>query len=495
MTAPPAGRPAFSRLLGREESTPIERAFADNTSIYCGEEKMKPIIRTIVFIATFVLIGVLIGYVAIKVGEYRLGGEQSASAEYAILRNAVSPITSEQELGDQFVRERLKSLYSASAHLLAVQVLDRNGLVVWKMPDESPYFASPATNPASVFRAPGMSTVIYMTPLPDGMKLMALYAILTQADISKILLVPIIVLAVWILFLIVLQITSKKKSAQEIDTAAYATQSFAPEETETIQTTVSSSEEEVSSMGLQELESAIEEKEEEVSALLHPEEIQPPEEVQPQQEASMPEREPEILPESPVEETPPAHEEFPETEQLEAKYPEQEQEEEGEFVAPQPEPTPKPREFFPATLSLNSLEQALSTELVRNQDLSLMLIHCELAGTSDPSALALGVTIKDYFASETLVYELDEGCYAAILPGSDAGAGLKLAVDLDDVLTATASLYKDLSEEPPFYFGISSRYARAIDPGRLYKEAFAALKHAHEDGSRILAFKPANLTE
>jgi hypothetical protein len=124
-----------------------------------------------------------------------------------------------------------------------------------------------------------------------------------------------------------------------------------------------------------------------------------------------------------------------------------------------------------------------------------MLIHCELAGTSDPSALALGVTIKDYFASETLVYELDEGFYAAILPGSDAGAGLKLAVDLDDVLTATASLYKDLSEEPPFYFGISSRYARAIDPARLHKEAFAALKHSHEDGSRILAFKPANLAE
>jgi len=66
-------------------------------------------------------------------------------------------------------------------------------------------------------------------------------------------------------------------------------------------------------------------------------------------------------------------------------------------------------------------------------------------------------------------------------------------VDLDDVLTTTASLYKDLSEEPPFYFGLSARYNRTISPDRLYREAFAALKEAQErSGSRILAFKPVS---
>ncbi|MEN6500284.1 MAG: hypothetical protein ABFC65_07085, partial [Rectinema sp.] len=175
---------------------------------------MKRIVRIILFIGTFVLIAGLVGFVALKIGELRLAGEQSASAEYAILRNAVAPITSEQELGDQFVRDRLKSLYSASAHLLAAQVLDRNGLVLWKIPDDSPYFASPATSPGSVFNAPGISTVIYMTPLPDGMKLMALYTTLSQRDVADILLVPIIVLAAWIVLLIVLQFVLKEKPVE-----------------------------------------------------------------------------------------------------------------------------------------------------------------------------------------------------------------------------------------------------------------------------------------
>jgi len=185
---------------------------------------MKRIVRIILFIGTFVLIAGLVGFVALKIGELRLAGEQSASAEYAILRNAVAPITSEQELGDQFVRDRLKSLYNASAHLLAAQILDRNGLVLWKIPDDSPYFASPATSPGSVFNAPGISTVIYMTPLPDGMKLMALYSTLSQRDVADILLVPIIVLAVWIVLLIVLQFVLKEKPAEGAEAEAIPTE-------------------------------------------------------------------------------------------------------------------------------------------------------------------------------------------------------------------------------------------------------------------------------
>jgi len=164
----------------------------------------------------------------------------------------------------------------------------------------------------------------------------------------------------------------------------------------------------------------------------------------------------------------------------------------AEFVAPpQKAEEPAVSETFPATLSINTLRQTLETELQRNRETSLLLIQCKLTGASDPSALALGVTIRDYFASASLVFELAKGCYAAVLPGTDAGASLKLAVDLDDVLTTTASLYKDLTEEPPFYFGISALYDRIISPERLYKEALAALNKAHESGSRILAFKPA----
>jgi len=69
---------------------------------------MKRTLRIILFIGTFVLLALIVGYVAWKIGEMRLLGEQSASAEYSILRNAASLITSEEDLGDQFVRDRLK---------------------------------------------------------------------------------------------------------------------------------------------------------------------------------------------------------------------------------------------------------------------------------------------------------------------------------------------------------------------------------------------------
>ncbi len=451
-----------------------------------GMEKMKRTLRIILFIGTFVLLALIVGYVAWKIGEIRLLGEQSASAEYSILRNAASLIASEEDLGDQFVRDRLKSLYNASTHLLAVQVLDRNGLVLWKMPDESPYFASPATNPGSVFHAPGMSTIIYMTPLPDGMKLMALYSILSQRDISNIFIVPAIILSAWIVLLVVLQLVLKEKPKEPEEeivkeelTETIEKQEYHENPLESAsysEEALSATQENINNTAVQETIENIEEEaaaaeEEEEEEEIAQKEVKAPENIQASQSES------EAIP-KPLS----SSDDF---------LP-------GEFVAPAPqteeetEEVPLP-EVFPSTLSLAELKRNLDIELQRDQETSLLLIHCILSGELDPSALALGVTIRDYFASESLVFELGKGCYAAVLPGTDAGSALKVAVDLDDVLTTTASLYKDLSEEPPFYFGISARYDRVISPDRLYREAFAALEEAQErSGSRILAFKPAS---
>ncbi len=463
---------------------------------------MKRIVRIVLFIGTLVLIAGLVGFIALKIGEFRLAGEQSASAEYTILRNAVAPITSEQELGDQFVRDRLKSLYGASAHLLAVQVLDRNGLVLWKMPDDSPYFASPATSPGSVFSAPGISTVIYMTPLPEGMKLMALYSILSQRDIANTLLVPIIVLAAWIVLLVVLQFVLKEKPAEGAEAEPTPAEEPSGEEPQEIAGTLEEEEEKLEEATGQNIEEGVPEAEgveateldEEMEEILQDQEL-PSEEKPPvaTSEAEMPPQPEPAIDVEVLARTQKVEEEEPGAQPTSPSSVPEEDFEEAQFVAPpeKPEQISEPT-TFPSNLSLDALRRTLETELQRNQETSLLLIQCILAGASDPSALALGVTIRDYFSSASLVFELAKGCYAAVLPGTDAGSSLKLAVDLDDVLTTTASLYKDIAEEPPFYFGISALYARTIPPERLYKEALAALHKAHESGSRILAFKPAS---
>lgn len=447
---------------------------------------MKRIFRIILFVATLVLIAASVMYVAMRIGEIRLNGEQIASAEYTILRNAVAPITGEQELGDQFIRDRLKSLYNASAHLLAVQVLDRNGLVLWKMPDESAYFGSPATTPGSVFRAPGLSTVIYMTPLPDGMKMMALYSILSQRDIANTLLLPIIALAIWITLLVILQFVLKEKPAASAALAA------APPAAEPQAQSEAPPEEETESASQAEIPSPpgeMAQPEEEIIA--ENEEIPPTKEKSSQEEPAPEEAAPAG---AEVPEMAPEPEEEPIRSRIAIQEPEYDLEH-AEFVSPPPPQEEKEiLHDFPPSIASPALERALESQLQTRQDeeVSLMLIHCVLSGEGDPSALALGVTIREYFASDTLVFELAKGCHAAILPGVDTGSCLKLAVDLDDVLTTTASLYKDLSAEPPFYFGISAQYGRTVSPARLYKEAYAALQKARESESRILAFKPVN---
>lgn len=149
---------------------------------------------------------------------------------------------------------------------------------------------------------------------------------------------------------------------------------------------------------------------------------------------------------------------------------------------------------MPLTLSDSLLEHKLSEELARNEgneEMTLLLVHCEVNGPSDPLSTALAATIRDYFGTKDLLFELYRGAFAVILPGADLGASLKMSEDLADVLSTTMSLYKDLEGEAPVFIGISSRSGRKIDSFKLYREASTAIHKAFSDGnSRILAFRP-----
>lgn len=149
---------------------------------------------------------------------------------------------------------------------------------------------------------------------------------------------------------------------------------------------------------------------------------------------------------------------------------------------------------MPLTLSDSLLEHRVTEELSKNEgvgELSLLLVHCEVAGPSDPLSTALAATIRDYFGTKDYIFELYRGAFAVILPGLDLGASLKLSEDLADVLSTTMSLYKDIEGEAPVFMGISSREGRKIDSFKLYREASTAIHKAFSDGnSKILAFRP-----
>ncbi|MCX8012964.1 MAG: hypothetical protein N3A02_01575, partial [Rectinema sp.] len=379
-------------------------------------------------------------------------------------RQAVSMISGEQDLGDMFVRDRLKSLYQASGHLLAMQILDRNGLVLWKMPDESAYFATPASGQGSVFNAPAISTVIYMTPLSEGMKLMALYSILSRKDFTDMLMLPIIGVVVWLVLLIIMQFTLKEKPVAQISVPSPPIEEMNVE-------TEGLKEGEPQGGSLPEQEVIEEENSEpgskqidyETEVSFEPEPVLNTEaplesENQSFSEAIEEQTAAEVLQSEEASETaasaPAVQISPPQEKQKEDKI------EDAEFIEPTPIPEEIPQpETFPPSLSHQALERLLESELQsRHGELSLMLIECQLSGHDDPSAAALGVTIKEYVTAESLVFEVAKGCYAVALPGVDAGSCLKLAVDLDDMLTATANLYKDISDKPPFYFGISASY-------------------------------------
>lgn len=139
-----------------------------------------------------------------RLGDARTSGERSSGAEYSILRNALISIRSKDDLQDQFLRDRLLALYRGSERLLAVQVLDESGLVAWKIPAESQYFALP--NDPSVrsgFSAPQGSTVVFSTPLSEGMKLLALYTTVRRSDVSRAAQLPALILGLWCIVVVV----------------------------------------------------------------------------------------------------------------------------------------------------------------------------------------------------------------------------------------------------------------------------------------------------
>ncbi|HWR10693.1 MAG TPA: hypothetical protein VN445_02625 [Rectinemataceae bacterium] len=148
---------------------------------------------------------------------------------------------------------------------------------------------------------------------------------------------------------------------------------------------------------------------------------------------------------------------------------------------------------MPLSLGDSQLEARLSEELGRgaSTEVSLMLIHCTVSSRSDPAAVALAVTIKDYIGSKDLIFELYKGAFAVVLPSVDLGGALKMSEDLADVLSATLSLYKDLEGEPPVFIGISARSERNVDAYKIYREASTAVHKAYSGShSRILAFRP-----
>lgn len=150
---------------------------------------------------------------------------------------------------------------------------------------------------------------------------------------------------------------------------------------------------------------------------------------------------------------------------------------------------------FPMPLALTDqqLDARLGEELNRNTktDVSLMLIHCSVSSRTDPAAVALAVTIKDYVGSKDLFFELYKGAFAIVLPSVDLGGALKMSEDLADVLSATMSLYRDIEGEAPVFIGISARGNRQIDAYKIYREASTAVHKAYSGGhSRILAFRP-----
>ena len=145
------------------------------------------------------------------------------------------------------------------------------------------------------------------------------------------------------------------------------------------------------------------------------------------------------------------------------------------------------------SLSDSQLEARLNEELGRNirTDISLMLIHCAVSSRSDPAAVALAVTIKDYIGSKDLIFELYKGAFAVVLPSVDLGGALKMSEDLADVLSATLSLYRDIEGDAPVYIGISARSDRRVDAYKIYREASTAVHKAYSGShSRILAFRP-----
>ena len=545
---------------------------------------MRKTLRALVAVVSILVAVMAILLFFFKFGEARTTGERSSGAEYSILRNALMAVQTPNDFQDQFLRDRLIALYKGSDRLLAAQVLDASGFAVWKIPSGSSYFALPnEPSTRGGYSAPESSTVVFTTPLSEGMKLAALYATVQRSDLSQAAKLPLILAAIWCLIVAlaiaffgkdreeaVLPESSAAPPATAAEEAAQPTNDTASEEAE------DSLEPDTPEAGEDEKEESLAETEEEAPApsrlpaeaarsgrsfedslakleeeILewsnrHPEQgspstkgeaarealgkVQPPTEpvsqplsAEPPIAQSQDELDEEIREELEEIETAPEEEpeEDNETDLADSRETLQEFEElnaenSGEKIAATESAGANGRisepkaissagsatsseradiASLPMPLSLTDpqLESRLSEEMNRNGkvDVSLMLIHCTVSSRTDPAAVALAVTIKDYIGSKELIFELYKGAFAVVLPSVDLGGALKMSEDLADVLAATLSLYKDIEGEAPVFIGISSRADRNVDAYKIYREASTAVHKAYSGAhSRILAFRP-----
>jgi len=535
---------------------------------------MRRKLRLLAAIATLFVVLVAIGSFVYMIGKIHSSGERSSEAEYSILRNALMSIQSRADLQTDLLRNRLMALFQGSDRLLAVKVLDESGLVLWKIPTKSRYFALPnETQVRSGYSAPPFSTVVLSTPLIDGMKATALYTTLKRSDISSAVLPSFIIALVWfaaliIAFIFLLKDSNIQKEPAGIDvpplieTSQEVSEVSEPQETpeapkpeelpelepkseaepinETSETNSSleaswlnpSIREGASGKNFEESFARLEEEVREWSSrkpldlstsapttvpALDPYQASEPkatplplaveaeeesigEELQEkleetesneEDERSLPDKSPDTK-ESDVDEAEKLLKEF---EQISAQAKIQPPISEAtKFQAKQVDALRRDLADLSLSLSLQNpgLEQCLSEELGKSRaDLALILIHCGLSSDTDPVAIALSVTLKDYIGSKDLVFELYKGAFAVVLPSVDLGAALKMSEDLADVLSATYSLYNDLEGEAPVYLGISARSNRSVDAFKLYREASTAVHKAYSGGpSKILAFRP-----
>jgi len=550
---------------------------------------MRKTLRVIMAIMSVLVAAFAFASLVYRLGEARSSGERSSGAEYSILRNALISMQTKENLQDQFLRNRLVALYKGSERLLAAQVLDESGLVVWKIPSDSAYFALPnAASARGGFSAPEWSTVVFSTPLSENMKLLALYATVRRSDISSAAALPLIIAAAWglILAFAILSLRKEDKSSAPADAAGADETKPAAEEEATTAEPFEEAEEidgeeepegpeipEAAAQGSfpeegnqetdiveklpspagaergqrpaaasnRNFEESLAKLEEEITewSTRHPDwsdqaskPYQAPQSGQPSNQERPKEacadangqtsgqesrdgmddelsEELEEL-ESTVEEEPDSGAEATMEDSRESlqEFEELSAEADVELAAsgtrPE-EPSAAPQRIqaqtkadvsnlpMPLSLSDSTLEARLSEELSRNpkNDVSLMLIHCAVNSPTDPAALALAVTIKDYIGSKDLVFELYKGAFAVLLPSVDLGGTLKMSEDLADVLAATLSLYRDIEGEAPVFIGISSRADRIVDAWKIYREASTAVHKAYAGGhSRILAFRP-----
>lgn len=164
---------------------------------------MRKKLRVAIGILSLVAVAFTIISFIFRLNEIKASGELASGAEYSILRNAVASTATKEDFQDRFTRDRLLALYEGSTRLLAAQVLDENGLSVWKIPAESKYFALPNQKGGRAgFSSPQWSTVVFTTPLSGNMRLAALYASVFTSEISNAAKLPAFFIGGW--FLIVL---------------------------------------------------------------------------------------------------------------------------------------------------------------------------------------------------------------------------------------------------------------------------------------------------